>query len=83
MDVIRNGLLPHQHDAAFFRLCDSLVRGKDDLKGIETLSFDEDIVFGLFLGTDIYLDRSGQTALFVEGNIIDENSLAAGVKVRF
>jgi len=61
----------------------SFVRGKDNLKGIETLDFHEDIAFGLFAGTDIYLDRFRQTALYIEGNIIDENSIAGGVKVRF
>jgi len=64
----------------------SIVRGRDQLVGTtgsDTLHFDEDIPIGLFAGTDIYLDRFRQTAFYVEANIIDENSVAAGVKVRF
>jgi hypothetical protein len=64
----------------------SFVRGKDHIPtSTQTLdlNFSEDIPVGLFAGTDIYLDRRGQTALYVEANIIDENSIAAGVKVRF
>lgn len=64
----------------------SFVRGTDHLQGTtgsESLDFHEDIVFGIFAGTDIYLDRFRQTAIFVEANIIDENSIAAGVKIRF
>ncbi len=64
----------------------SFVRGKDHVSTstqVVDLNFSEDIPIGLFVGTDIYLDRRGQTALFVEANIIDENSIAAGVKIRF
>lgn len=61
----------------------SIVRGQERLTGSETLDFNEDFVFGIFAGSDIYLDRSRQTAMFVEANIIDENSIAGGVKVRF
>jgi hypothetical protein len=64
----------------------SFVRGRDHLEGTtgsDTLDFNEDIVFGLFAGTDIYLDRFRRTALYIEANIIDENSIDAGVKVRF
>lgn len=64
----------------------SFVQGKDHIPtSTQTLdlNFTEDIPVGIFFGTDIYLDRGGHSALFIEASFIDENSISGGVKFRF
>ncbi|MFY9268164.1 MAG: hypothetical protein WAO55_00275 [Candidatus Manganitrophaceae bacterium] len=39
--------------------------------------------FGLFVGTRYYLSPSEQAALFIEGSIIDQFSLAGGIRVSY
>jgi hypothetical protein len=64
----------------------SFVRGKDHIPtSTQTLDlkFTEDIPVGIFFGWDIYLDRGMHTALFIEASLIDENSIAGGMKFGF
>lgn len=61
----------------------SFVDGKDELSQSGELDFKEDSSFGLFLGANIFLDPSEKTALRIEGNILDQYSISAGVRVGF
>lgn len=64
----------------------SVVRGKSRIDSRFQplrINFDEDDLFGIFVGTDIYLDPSEEAVFFIEGNIIDQNSIRTGIKVTF
>jgi|SRR5579863_3184402 len=64
----------------------SIVRAKDHLPlpGQDTtLNVRENDIFGLFLGTNIYLPRADRVLFFIEGDVLDENALALGVRMRF
>lgn len=61
----------------------SFVDGKDELSQSGELDFKEDSSFGLFLGANIFLDPSEKTAIKIEGNILDQYSISAGVRVGF
>lgn len=64
----------------------SIVRGEDRIPSPTQklrLDFREGDVVGLFLGTNIFLDRTEKALFFVEGSIIDKLSLNFGVRVRY
>jgi hypothetical protein len=64
----------------------SVVRGKDHLPTSTqdlNLRFEEDNLFGLFFGSNIYFDPSEKAFFFIEGNVIDEDALNLGIRVRF
>jgi hypothetical protein len=72
----------------------SIVRGKDYIPirnppsnpGLVqdlNLRFEENNLFGLFFGTNIFFDPSEKAFFFIEGNVIDEDALNLGIRVRF
>lgn len=64
----------------------SVVRGKDRLPSQFQqldLTFKQSDTFGIFVGTSYYLSRSEKAAVFIEGSLFDQYSLAGGIRVGF
>lgn len=61
----------------------SFVDGKDELSISGELDFKEDNNFGIFLGTNIFLDPSEKTAIKIEGNLFDQYSITTGIRIAF
>ncbi len=64
----------------------SFINGNDHLPSPTqnlNIGFRQRDTFGLFVGTRYYLSPSEQAALFIEGSIIDQFSLAGGIRVSY
>lgn len=91
--ISAGGSFRHDYFEPYGGLRLSLVRGADILEVKEDANFpdplnlkvdlDEDNNFGIFFGTNIYLDRNEKSAISLEFSAIDQFAFMAGFKVGF